>query len=97
MLDLENSYCTSEPLILYGKGDYALTAVQEIDVTEDFLNLNKQGTHHDCQNVETYQECQSKEYIKMGLEKCNCTLYALRDFSKKVNGILSYLKKYIVI
>ena len=74
-----------EPLIQYGEGDYSLTAVQEIDATKAFMNLDKEGTRHDCQNVETLQECEAKEYIKMGLKKCNCTLYALRDFSKKVN------------
>ena len=83
-------YFDKEPLILHGEGDFALTAVQEIDATNAFLNLNREGTQHDCQNVETYQECEANEYIKMGLEKCNCTLYALRDFSKKVKGKLSY-------
>ena len=79
-----------EPLILYGEGDYALTAVQEIKATKEFLNLDKEGTKHDCQNVETFLECEAKDYIKMGLEECNCTLYALRDFSKKVNRKVSH-------
>ena len=87
ILCFTNSYCTLiEPLILHGEGDYALTAIQEIDVTKAFLNLDKEGTQHDCQNLETLLECKANEYIKMGMKKCNCTLYALRDFSKKVNG-----------
>ena len=79
-------YFNIEPLILYGEGDYALTAIQEIDAKKAFINLDKEGTEHDCQNVETFLECETNEYIKIGLEKCNCTLYSLRDFSKKVNG-----------
>ena len=73
-----------EPLILLGEGNYALTAIKEIDTTEAFLNLDEEIKN--CQNVETYQKCQVREYINMGLEKCNCTPYELRNFSKKVQG-----------
>ena len=74
-----------EPLLLFGEGNYALTAIKEIDMTEAFMNLDEETRN--CQNVETYQECQAKEYIKMGLEKCNCTPYVMRDFSMKVNNL----------
>ena len=72
-----------EPLILYGEGDYALTDVKEIDTTEAFLNLDENVKL--CQNVESYEKCQAKEYIKNGLKKCNCTPYELRNFDKMVN------------
>ena len=67
---------------MFGQGIYALTDVKEIDTTEAFLNLDEEIKG--CQNVETYRECQAKEYISMGLKKCNCTPYALRNFSKTV-------------
>ena len=71
-----------EPLIQFGEGNYAMTDIKEIDVTESFLNLGEDII--DCQNVETYQKCQAKDYIKMGLVKCNCTPYELRNYSMMV-------------
>ena len=78
-----------EPLIRFGEGNYALTDVKEIDTTDAFLKLGEEI--RDCQNVETYQECQTKYYIKMGLEKCNCTPYQLRNFSNEVNKKIEFL------
>ena len=72
-----------EPLILYGEGNYALTAIKEIDATEGFLNLGEEII--DCQNIETYLECQTRDYMQMGLEECKCTPYELRNFSKEVS------------
>ena len=73
------------PLILYGEGNYAITDVQEIDTTEAYLKLGEEIIS--CQNLETFLECQTKDYIKIGLENCNCTTFELRDFSKNVNQI----------
>ena len=73
----------TEPLILFGEGNYALTAVKEIDGTEEFLRLDE-GIKH-CQNRETFQECQAKEYIKDGLVKCKCTPYEMRNYSQTVS------------
>ena len=55
-----------EPLIRFGQGNYALTAVSEIFTTEAFLNLDEEIKA--CQNVESYQTCQAREYINTGLE-----------------------------
>ena len=71
-----------ELLTRFGEGNYALTDIKEVDTTEAFLKLDEEIK--DCQNVETYQECQTRDYIKMGLEKCNCTPYELRNVSKYV-------------
>ena len=71
-----------EPLSLYGEGNYALTDVKDVDVTDAFLGLNHRIKL--CQNEETYQECMKKEYIKKGLELCGCTPFKLRDYTKKV-------------
>jgi hypothetical protein len=70
---------------MFGGGDYALTAVKEIDGTEEFLGLDE-GVKH-CQSRETIQECQAREYIKNGLEKCKCTPYQMRNYSKMVSCI----------
>ena len=68
---------------MFGEGNYALTAVQVIDTTEAFLNLDEEIK--DCQNLLTYRECRANEYIKMGEEKCSCIPYELRVFSNGVN------------
>ena len=84
-----------EPLIRYGEGNYALTAIREIDTTAAFLSLGEDII--DCQNMETYQECQARDYIKMGLEQCKCTPYQLRNFSKKVIKDLILISKPILL
>ena len=63
------------PLILFGEGNYALTDVKEIDVTEEYLGLDENIKH--CQNRETFQQCQAREYIRNGLEKCKCTKWGI--------------------
>ena len=67
---------------LYGEGNYALSAIKEVDVTDAFLSLDEEDKL--CQNVETFLECQANAFIKLGLEKCNCTPYEIRNFSKTV-------------
>ena len=73
---------SKEPLILSGEGDYALTDVKEVVVTKAFLNFDEETK--ECQNIETYEECQAKEYVMIGHQMCNCTPYALRNYSKLV-------------
>ena len=58
------------PLNLYGEGNYALTAVKEIDATEDYLEMSKDITK--CQNVISSEDCQTDKYIEEVLEKCLC-------------------------
>ena len=71
-----------EPITFYGEGEYAVTDIKEVKVTKGFLSLAEKVKN--CQNEETLNECQTKKYISVGLEKCNCTQYELRNFSKMV-------------
>ena len=59
-----------------------MTDIKEVKVTKAFLSLDERTKR--CQNKQTYKECQHKEYLRQGREKCNCTPYELRDFSKMV-------------
>ena len=68
---------------MYGEGDYSLTAIKEIETTDAFLGLDEEIRN--CQTVETFEECQAKEYIEIGLDRCKCTTYELRNFLIKVN------------
>ena len=68
------------PLKLYGSGLYALSAVKDIVVTKSFLGLNRDIRK--CQHREIYEDCTSNYFYKMLQDTCNCTLYALRNFSR---------------
>ena len=70
------------PLTFFGEGSYALTAVKSIDGTEQFLKLAEKTEI--CQNKETFENCQTREYIAQGVKQCNCTLYRLRNYSREV-------------
>ena len=47
-----------------------MTAVKEIDATEDYLAMSKDIIK--CQNVISAEECQTDKYIEQVLEKCLC-------------------------
>ena len=47
-----------------------MTAVKEIDVTEEYLEMSKDITK--CQNKISLEECETKEYFVQMLEKCKC-------------------------
>ena len=63
------------PLKLYGGGNFALTAVKEIDVTEDYLKMAKDVTK--CQDRLTLEECETKQYFEHVVDKCNCIPFKL--------------------
>ena len=51
----------TEPLNLFGEGDYALSAVKIVDGTDGYIRLAEaQGL---CQNEETYQECWTRTFL----------------------------------
>ena len=68
-----------EPLSLFGEGNYALSVVKEIDGTEAFLKLDEKTKL--CQNIETFEDCQTQILLKNGLKKCKCTPFMLRNYS----------------
>ena len=73
----------TEPLILFGEGNYALTDIKQIETTDAFHSVDEEIKN--CQNMETTQECEAREFIKLGLDRCHCTPYHLRNFTKDVN------------
>ena len=60
---------------IYGGGNFALTAVKEIDVTEEYLEMSKDITK--CQNRISLEECETKEYFEQMVEKCKCIPFKL--------------------
>ena len=69
-----------EPHSLSGEGNYALTAVKEIYGTDAFLGLDEKTKL--CQIEETLEDCWMKSYFKEGSDKCKCTPYGMRNYSK---------------
>ena len=68
------------PLKLYGSGSYALSAVKDIVTTESFDKLNQDIRK--CQNKVPYEYCTTDFFSKKIEHECNCTLYALRNYSR---------------
>ena len=65
----------TEPLQLFGDGNYALSNVKEIKVSESFLNLESKVKK--CQTQELLEECTSRQFMEKMIEGCNCTPFGL--------------------
>ena len=83
MINYEMKNYFSEPLRLYGAGDYAFTNVKEVEGTEDFLQLDEDVKK--CQDKESVVDCLSREYLESGRKKCGCVPYELRNYSRTVS------------
>ncbi len=71
-----------DPVGLFGEGQYNLNNIKEISVTDSFMELDKD--FRKCQNVETYDSCQTRLYIENLRLKCGCIPFSLK-VSAKVN------------
>ena len=69
-----------EPLKLKIGNEYNLNNVKEIKISDEFLSLDKAIIK--CQNKESLQDCQTREYIDAAIEKCYCIPFAIVDSLK---------------
>ena len=76
-----------EPLTFDGAGSYTLSNVKEFDVTDGFLSLGEKVTN--CQNKESFEECETKEFFRVAREKCNCVPFSLSHLNRTVDQILT--------
>ena len=60
----------SEPLKLSGEGEYNLNVLTEIEVTESYLGMNEEDRN--CQDVEPFYNCTSRQYRDTILAQCGC-------------------------
>ena len=65
----------TEPLKLSVDKQYNLNNIKEISVTKDFLTLNDDVTN--CQNIESLQECQTKQNIDAHYGQCGCLPFSM--------------------
>ena len=68
-MELWEKLC-SEPVRLYGPGQYGLINVKEQRVTADFMNLKVED--RGCQDVETRENCITNNYLTQLRLKCGC-------------------------
>ena len=57
----------------------------EFEVTKGFINLGEKIT--ECQAKESFENCQTKEYLKLAQEKCACKPLSLSHLNKTVRCI----------
>lgn len=65
----------SEPLRVYGEGQYNLNSVKEIKVSESFLGLSE--SVRECQNREASETCKSRKYVETLLKNCKCLDFSI--------------------
>ena len=66
-----------EPLQMKIGKEYNLNNLKEIQVTKDFLSLDKHVIG--CQNEVYIDDCKTKEYIDALMTHCNCLPFTIRD------------------
>ena len=59
-----------------------MSNVKEFDVTDGFISLGEKVTK--CQNVESFEECETKEYLRLAREMCKCIPYSLSQLNQTV-------------
>ena len=57
--------------------EYNLNNVKEIEVTDEFLALEK--TIINCQNTESLEDCKTRRYVDALVEQCKCLPFAIRN------------------
>lgn len=60
----------SEPLKIFGEGNYNLNNVKDVKVTSSYLELSQEVTG--CQHDEPFENCTTAQYIDSLKDICNC-------------------------
>ena len=84
------------PVVLYGEGNYALTDIKEIKVTEEFLGLGEKKTG--CGREEVKGECESRRYRDQLLASCGCVPFSLAShYQQKVESVSRRRTEVIIL
>ena len=70
-----------------GEETYSLNSLKEIRVTDDFLQLGENVKN--CQNKESFEDCQASQFIKKVEDECNCVPYRLKNFTNNLQVVIS--------
>ena len=66
------------PTILHGQGDFVLSNIKKIEVTEEFVGLGQAVTH--CQTEEYREDLEERKYRERLLSQCQCVPFTLRSY-----------------
>ena len=69
-----------EPLTVHGDGNYPLSLVKEIKVTDTFLGLEQRFKK--CQTKESLGECTSALLLNKSIEMCGCVPFGLKTLTE---------------
>ena len=69
-------YTLLDPMGLYGEGQYNLHSMKEIKVTDSFMGLDEDA--RSCQNIETYDNCNTRLHLKNLRQECGCVPLSLK-------------------
>ena len=78
----------AEAVELIGEGEYNLNSLKEIKITDSYLGLDQED--RGCQNVEPYENCTTRQYLRTILEECGCLPLNIRLFNEV---LLSFIYK----
>ena len=67
------------PLKLFGEGNYAITDIQDVSVSEEFLGLDTDT--RGCHRNSELEECETKTYREKMKDECGCIPDNLMRFS----------------
>ena len=77
-------YENLDPVGLFGEGQYNFHSLKEISVTKSFLGLDRETIK--CQNIESYNDCITRLYVRNIRQECGCLPLSLR-LSEKVKSL----------
>ena len=82
---LRNINVLLEPVEQFGEGNYELGNIQEVKTTEDFRsqNIKIRG----CQTESTWEDCVTKRYRKLLIDKCSCLPFNLQNYSSNIEQV----------
>ena len=74
---------------MYGEGTYAISEVKEMRVTDEYLGLDE--NIRKCQNMETFEDCTTRNYIDATVKNCKCVPYSLKGILTNMVVFYFYL------
>ena len=77
------------PIRMHGEGNYQLTSVKDVKVSEEFLSLNIKDRN--CQNETTLEDCKTKVYLLKVRNICQCFPFSIWSEQKVCFENLFYI------
>ena len=74
-----------DPVTLSAEGQYNLNSFKEYLITDSFLEFNKRNNF--CQDVETIDDCRTREFIENLRQKCGCIPFSISSIDFNVKTI----------